>query len=137
MSPSARWRSPEWGTSTLPSPALRHLQTLQDSDGSFERHYDPGTGLSPDGQDTGLEREGPGCLWAAAEVADAAGPDVREGVIEGLDAMIMTSLSALHTGTRGGAGLPPVSPDYWEVQRSVTLGDHRRPPDGTARRGRR
>lgn len=101
---------------------LAHLQSLQATDGWFEARYEPGTGLAPDSRHRQFDGTGL-LLWATAEVADAADGTRRASLLERLSPMIVRSLSALRSATREGAGLPPVSPDYWERrERSVTLG---------------
>jgi hypothetical protein len=101
---------------------LDRLQALQAADGWFEARYDPVTGRAPDGR--ARQFDGTGLvLWATAEVVDAAGGSRREAVREQLAPLLTRSLGALRATTREGAGLPPVSPDYWERREdSVTLG---------------
>ncbi|WP_177371015.1 hypothetical protein [Brachybacterium vulturis] len=112
---------------------LAHLQSLQAADGWFEARYDPATGRAPDGR--ARQFDGIGLLlWAAAEVADAAdgtesaaeaGPAStlgRDDVLERLGPLLTLSVGTLRTATRDGTGMPPVTPDYWEVRESsVTL----------------
>ncbi|WP_422116973.1 hypothetical protein [Brachybacterium sp. UNK5269] len=102
--------------------ALEHLQGLQAGDGWFEARFLPGTDRAPDRR--GRQFDGTGLLlWAASEVIACAPAARRDELRERLRPLIGTSLSALLGATRGGAGLPPVSPDYWEVRESsVTLG---------------
>lgn len=113
---------------------LIHLQSLQAPDGWFEARYEPGTGKAPDGRRRQFDGTGL-LLWATAEVAavaavagaadgaDADGATRREALLGRLSPLVTRSLSALRSVTRDGAGLPPVSPDYWERrERSVTLG---------------
>lgn len=101
---------------------LEHLGTLQDRDGWFEARYDPGTGAAPDGRPQQFDATGL-LVWACGETVEGLGGEERTRVLERLSPLITRSLSALHGSTRGGTGLPPVSPDYWEVrERSVTLG---------------
>ncbi|MGP9537818.1 hypothetical protein ACT3SP_07395 [Brachybacterium sp. AOP43-C2-M15] len=102
--------------------ALEHLQSLQAADGWFEARYVPGTARAPDRRRRQFDGTGL-LLWACDEVVDAADPARRGELLDRLAPLITRSLSALHSGTRGGAGLPPVSPDYWEVhERTATLG---------------
>src|SRR5699024_6516936 len=64
-------------------------------------------------------------LWAAAEVEQVAQSDGgprAEVLRERLAPLITTSVDTLLSQTQDGAGMPPVSPDYWERrERSVTL----------------
>ncbi|AXK47133.1 hypothetical protein DXU92_07520 [Brachybacterium saurashtrense] len=114
---------------------LEHLQSVQADDGWFQARYDPWTGRAPDRRPRQFDGTGL-VLWACAEVAEHAGatstgtetgddavPTTRGRIVERLTALIGRSSGALHAATRGGAVLPPVSPDYWETrERSVTLG---------------
>ncbi len=102
--------------------ALEHLQSLQSADGWFEARYVPGTDRAPD--DRRRQFDGTGLvLWAAAEVTGALPEPRRDAAIDRLSRLISTSQEALLAATRDGSGMPPVSPDYWEVrERSVTLG---------------
>lgn len=103
---------------------LAHLQSLQDTDGWFEARYDPATGRAPDRRQRQFDGTGL-LLWAAADVAEAAGladEGRQERVREHLAPLITVSVDALRSKTQDGAGMPPVTPDYWEVrERSVTL----------------
>ena len=103
---------------------LTHLQPLQTPDGWFEARYDPATGRAPDRRRRQFDGTGL-LLWATAEVAEAAGraEEGRRGMVqERLAPLITVSVEALRAATQDGAGMPPVSPDYWEVRESsVTL----------------
>ena len=107
---------------------LEHLQTLQAADGWFEARYTPDDGTAPDARPRQFDGTGL-LLWAAAEVIRAADTAGSSGPVDGkhlrerLAPLLTTSHMALLDATRDGTGLPPVSPDYWEVrERSVTLG---------------
>lgn len=103
---------------------LAHLQSLQDSEGWFEARYEPGTDRAPDRRQRQFDGTGL-LLWATADVAATAGladEGRQERVRERLAPLITVSVDALRSETQDGAGMPPVSPDYWEVrERSVTL----------------
>lgn len=106
---------------------LTHLQSLQAADGWFEARYDPRIGRRPDARSRQFDGTGL-LLWATEEVADIA-DDARgasglrrEDVLEAMAPLIGLSVDLLCSATQDGAGMPPVSPDYWEVrERSVTL----------------
>ena len=104
--------------------ALAHLQSLQAPDGWFEARYDPDTGRAPDRRRRQFDGTGL-LLWAAAEVERVARSDGgprAEDLRERLAPLITASVDTLLSQTQDGAGMPPVSPDYWEVrERSVTL----------------
>ena len=104
--------------------ALAHLQSLQAPDGWFEARYDPDTGRAPDRRRRQFDGTGL-LLWAAAEVEQVAQSDGgprAEVLRERLAPLITTSVDTLLSQTQEGAGMPPVSPDYWERrERSVTL----------------
>ena len=95
---------------------LCHLQDLQAADGWFEARYVPGTDRAPDGRAPQFDGTGL-LLWASTEVVAASGTG-GGAVADRLDRLVTTSLGALHHATAGGAALPPVSPDYWEVNES-------------------
>ncbi|WP_157697171.1 twin-arginine translocation signal domain-containing protein [Brachybacterium avium] len=103
---------------------LAHLQSLQARDGWFEARYDPGTDRAPDRRQRQFDGIGL-LLWATAEVAAAAGRaggDRQEIVTQRLTTLVTVSVDALRSSTQDGAGMPPVSPDYWERrEHSVTL----------------
>ena len=101
---------------------LEHLGSLQARDGWFEARYDPATGRAPDRRPRQFDGAGL-LLWAASEAVPPEGEEGRDRALERLAPLITRSLGTLHRCTSGGTGLPPVSPDYWEVhEESVTLG---------------
>ncbi|MFC7458724.1 hypothetical protein ACFQS2_16155 [Brachybacterium sp. GCM10030267] len=101
---------------------LEHLQSIQPAEAWFEARYVPGTDRAPDDRERQFDGTGLG-LWAAAEVADAGGEARRGEIAQRLSRLISTSQRILLTATRDGEGMPPASPDYWEVpERRVTIG---------------
>src|SRR5699024_2525208 len=125
---------------------LEHLGSLQARGGWFEARYDPATGRAPDRRPRQVDGAGPPLraapaprrpprrgprrfggagrlLWAPAGAVPPGGEEGRDRALERLAPLITRSLGTLHRCTSGGTGLPPVSPDYWEVhEESVTLG---------------
>lgn len=115
---------------------LHRLQSWQGADGWFEARYRPDGSGSPDARERQLDGVG-WVLWAAAGLLPGPGQDVEasaEGVaaelgagdalvadVRGLRPMIERSVALAIAVT--SEGLPPVSPDYWEVGESRrTLG---------------
>ena len=101
---------------------LSFLDRVQSTDGSFQARYLPDGSGPPD--DRGVQTDGTGwALWAAGLVlAEIADPAERAEAAEQLlplvqrSARYAISLVALD-------GLPPASPDYWEVpEDALTLG---------------
>lgn len=99
---------------------LGFLARVQEHDGAFEARYLPDGSGPPD--DRGRQSDGTGwAMWAAglvlAEVDDAD----RAAVARRLAPLV--ARSAAHALTLVADGLPPASPDYWEVpEHDVTLG---------------
>lgn len=101
---------------------LGHLQSIQAEDGWFEARYAPGTDRPPDDRDRQFDGTGL-VLWALAEVSRTVPGSERSQLLDEFAPLISTSRDALLRETQDGTGMPPVSPDYWEVrERSVTLG---------------
>jgi glucoamylase len=105
---------------------LRFLQSQQHVDGRFEARYRPDGSGPPDGR--GIQLDGAGwTLWATARLADdlerAEGRQAALVAIGDLRALIDRSTAAALEATRTPSGLPPASPDYWEVREDhPTLG---------------
>jgi GH15 family glucan-1,4-alpha-glucosidase len=100
---------------------LGFLEGVQARDGSFQARYLPdGTGV-PD--DRAAQTDGTGwALWAAGEVVAAAAPADRAATAERLRTLVERS-AAHATALVEDDGLPPASPDYWEVpEDELTLG---------------
>jgi hypothetical protein len=101
---------------------LGFLAEVQEADGGFEARYLPnGTGDVPD--DRGRQTDGTGwALWAAGEVVAAAPQDERLATATTLRPLVDRA-TAHAEALVVGDGLPPVSPDYWEVEEdALTLG---------------
>lgn len=100
---------------------LGFLAEVQADDGSFEARYLPDGSGVPD--DRAPQTDGTGwALWAAAEVVAAADPADRPAVAEGLRPLVERA-AAHAVDLTAGDGLPPASPDYWEVaEDELTLG---------------
>jgi hypothetical protein len=94
---------------------------VQGPDGSFEARYLPDGSGVPD--DRAPQTDGTGwVLWAAAEVVAAAAPADRPAVGEELRPLVERA-AARAVDLTAGDGLPPASPDYWEVaEDELTLG---------------
>lgn len=109
--------------------ALRFLAGVQREDGWFEARYDPATRRRPDGRERQLDGTG-WVLWALAGMydLDPAGPDAppagpaASGAADAeLARLARRSVDLILGGLR--RGMPPKSPDYWEVGASrVTVG---------------
>lgn len=99
---------------------LAFLVRVQEDDGSFHARYLPDGSGPPD--DRGLQTDGTGwAMWASGlvldEVDEAARPDAARRLAP------LVERSARHALALLDDGLPPASPDYWEVEeREVTLG---------------
>lgn len=101
---------------------LGFLDRVQEDDGSFEARYLPDGSGPPD--DRGVQTDGTGwALWAAGlVVAEIADPAEREAAARELRPLVLRSVGRA-TVLVARTGLPPASPDYWEVpERAVTLG---------------
>lgn len=104
---------------------LDFLANVQEPDGSFQARYLPDGSGVPD--DRGTQTDGTGwVLWASAEVVAAAQED--DGTEAALAAArhLRPLVDRATAGARrlvAGDGLPPASPDYWEVpEDALTLG---------------
>ncbi|MEN1976311.1 glycoside hydrolase family 15 protein [Cellulomonas sp. P4] len=100
---------------------LGFLDRVQAPDGSFEARYLPDGSGPPDARTP--QTDGTGwALWAAGEVVDAQPADRRRAVAERLRGLVTRSAAGAVALTADD-GLPPASPDYWEVaEDELTLG---------------
>lgn len=105
---------------------LQHLQGLQAPDGWFEARYRPDGSGPPDARPRQLDSTG-WAVWAVhavvsgLAVAPAHGDAV--GVATGLAPMVRRATGLILREIGQPSGLPPPSPDYWEVPETVvTLG---------------
>ncbi|WP_200829883.1 glycoside hydrolase family 15, partial [Cellulomonas algicola] len=101
---------------------LAFLDGVQAADGSFQARYLPDGSGPPD--DRGVQTDGTGwALWAAGlVVAELDDPTERAAAAHRLHPLVVRSTQHA-TALVAGTGLPPASPDYWEVpERSLTLG---------------
>jgi glucoamylase len=93
---------------------LRYLQRVQASDGSFQARYLPTGSGPPDGR--GIQDDDPGwVLWATQQLLAATPVADRAATASELGPLVTRSLSRLVRLTETPAGLPPPSPDYWEM----------------------
>jgi len=99
---------------------LDFLARVQEADGSFEARYLPDGSGPPDGR--GLQTDGTGwAMWAAGLVLAEVPGDRRAATAERLAPLVERSAGRALALVAGG--LPPASPDYWEVpEDEVTLG---------------
>lgn len=100
---------------------LAFLGRVQPASGVLQARYLPdGTGV-PD--DRGVQLDGVGwALWAAAGVAEALPREQRAAFVARHRPLVDRSTGAALTAIPGPSGLPPASPDYWEVrERRTTL----------------
>ncbi|MET0788734.1 MAG: glycoside hydrolase family 15 [Cellulomonas sp.] len=101
---------------------LGFLDRVQSPDGSFQARYVPDGSGPPD--DRGVQTDGTGwAMWAAGLVVDEIeDPADRAAAVERLEPLV--ARSARHAiSLVGHGGLPPASPDYWEVpEEALTLG---------------
>ncbi|HYQ73761.1 glycoside hydrolase family 15 [Cellulomonas sp.] len=101
---------------------LGFLTRVQAADGSFEARYLPdGSGGVPD--DRAPQTDGTGwSLWAAGQVVAATPAEERAAVAAELAPLVRRG-AAHAVSLVAGDGLPPASPDYWEVDEDeLTLG---------------
>lgn len=98
------------------------LARVQGPDGSFQARYLPdGSGAVPDDREP--QTDGTGwALWAAGQVVAAAPEADRPTVAAELEPLVRRG-TARAVALVAGDGLPPASPDYWEVaEDELTLG---------------
>ncbi|GAB3440228.1 hypothetical protein GCM10027517_14550 [Phycicoccus ginsengisoli] len=99
---------------------LRFLQDVQAADGWFEARYDPVTRRPPDRRPRQFDGAA-WALWAVSSLLDEPGVDL-ERVLHELEPLVRRSADVL-VDNLGPDGLPPVTPDYWELPTDVlTLG---------------
>lgn len=101
---------------------LAFLDDVQAADGSFQARYLPDGSGPPD--DRGVQTDGTGwALWAAGlVVAELDDPEQRAAAAHRLRPLVVRSTQHA-TALVARTGLPPASPDYWEVpERALTLG---------------
>jgi glucoamylase len=102
---------------------LAFLQRVQPEHGLFQARYLPDASGPPDRR--GIQVDGVGwALWATAEVlGQLPSAGEREVAAVGLTALVRRSTDAALRSISSPSGLPPASPDYWEVpEREITLG---------------
>lgn len=99
---------------------LDFLARVQADDGTFQARYLPDGSGPPD--DRGVQTDGTGwAMWASGLVLAEADATDRVAVAQRLAPLV--ERSAGHALDLVAQGLPPASPDYWEVaEREVTLG---------------
>ncbi len=98
---------------------LDFLGRVQPASGVFQARYLPDASGVPD--DRGTQLDGAGwALWATAGVADALPPAGRAAFVARHRALVARSSAASLAAIAGPSGLPPASPDYWEVRESRT-----------------
>ncbi|WP_148234274.1 glycoside hydrolase family 15 [Cellulomonas flavigena] len=99
---------------------LDFLAQVQEPDGAFHARYRTDGSGPPD--DRGLQADGTGwAMWAAGLVLAEVDADERTAVAQRLAPLV--ERSATHALDLVAGGLPPASPDYWEVdEQEVTLG---------------
>lgn len=100
---------------------LAFLGRVQPASGVLQARYLPDGSGVPD--DRGTQLDGAGwALWATAEVADTLPPIERRAFVAEHRPMVERSTRAALAAVAGTSGLPPASPDYWEVrERRTTL----------------
>ncbi|WP_456825369.1 glycoside hydrolase family 15 [Cellulomonas sp. P5_E12] len=101
---------------------LGFLDRVQSPDGSFQARYLPDGSGPPD--DRGVQTDGTGwALWAAGLVVDEiTDPTERAAALDQLHPLVARSTHHV-LDLVGRGGLPPASPDYWEVpEDALTLG---------------
>jgi len=100
---------------------LDFLGRVQPASGVFQARYLPDGSGVPDAR--GAQLDGVGwALWATAGVADALPPAQRAVFVAEHRPLVERSTAAALAAIAGPSGLPPASPDYWEVrERRTTL----------------
>jgi GH15 family glucan-1,4-alpha-glucosidase len=99
---------------------LRFMQGVQGRDGWFEARYDVTTRRPPDSRARQFDGAG-WVLWATSEIARQPDMDVPK-LLHDLRPLITRSCATL-ARSLDERGLPPISPDYWEVRTTkLTLG---------------
>src|SRR4051794_38524261 len=97
------------------------LGRVQPADGVFQARYLPDGSGVPDTRGTQLDGIGWG-LWATAGIADTLPADERASFLTRHRTLVERSADAALAAVAGPNGLPPASPDYWEVrERRTTL----------------
>lgn len=98
---------------------LAFLERVQPASGHFQARYRPDGSGPPDGR--GVQLDGTGwALWALRAVAEADDDPVAMLLEHRI--LLDRSAAALLTMVDTPTGLPPASPDYWEVpERATTL----------------
>lgn len=100
---------------------LDFLGRVQPASGVFQARYLPDGSGVPDARGTQLDGVG-WVLWATAGVAEVLPPAQRAAFVARHRGLVDRSTTAALAATTGPSGLPPASPDYWEVrERRTTL----------------
>lgn len=101
---------------------LEHLQGIQAPDGWFEARYRIDGDGAPDARPRQLDSTG-WVVWAVHQVVSGLPSVAAIGLVTALAPMLRRSTGLILREIRRPSGLPPPSPDYWEVGETVvTLG---------------
>lgn len=94
---------------------IRFLQQTQPVGGVFEARYRPDGSGPPD--DRGQQIDGLGwVLWGSRQVADALPAAQQARFLQEIRPLIERSTGTILSLTDTRSGLPPASPDYWELK---------------------
>ncbi|MBC9957930.1 hypothetical protein [Yimella sp. cx-51] len=100
---------------------VRFLAQVQGADGWFQARYRPGTAEAPDARPRQLDGTG-WALWAADRVLAQLSSERAAIEIQTLRSLIVRGTDGTLAALRSSSGLPPATPDFWEVsERSPTL----------------